>query len=43
MFALPNDLDVTEKNYRGFKQMYLNRGYKEEKITSDLSYFVLKF
>ena len=43
MLALPNDHTITEKNYRGFKQMYLNRGYKEEKITSDLSYLILKF
>jgi len=42
MMAIPVENPINEKSYRGFKQMYLNRGYIEEKVTSELSYFILK-
>ena len=32
MMAIPVENPINEKSYRGFKQMYLNRGYIEEKV-----------
>ncbi len=42
MIALPTDNTVRERNYRGFTQMYLNRGYKEIISESGDRYLVLE-
>lgn len=42
MIALPEDMEVRERNYRGFKQMYIKRGYKEHKSANRSPYLMLK-
>jgi len=41
MIALPRDVDIRERNYRGFSQMYLNRGYQEVLDAEGNQYLVL--
>ena len=41
LVALPHDSPVQERNYRGFKQMYLNRNFKEYNHSGQDNYFAL--
>lgn len=43
MIALPRDSATRERNYRGFSQMYLNRGYMEHVDQAGTHYLILKF
>jgi len=40
LISLPRDIDIQEKNYRGPKQMYANRGFVEYKPEEDSLYMI---